>query len=242
MANTSLVEQGGGDIGKVTVKMHRLRVVDKNEVKVPATGPSTRIGNERSSSLDLDTIFSPSGGKHRKTLGDSLDSSSGISGGSSQNQMSVQSLPATTNASPSNLNLNDPATNSRQFVIQTTSHRPPPPSRGVRRYHSCIEMTDATNNRYRIGVIPEKSADGLFKKVKKHDEHLPTFLRGVGIGRSHSSSSKSSKTSKGSKKGGSKSEKKRNKPGRTRSAGLISLLGPPPTKDGKYYDAFAPPV
>ena len=242
MANSKLVEHGGDDLGKVTVKMHRLRVVDKNEVKVPATDPSKQNENERSSSLDLDTIFSPSGGKHRKTLGDSLDSSSGISGGSSQNQMSVQSLPATTNTSPSNLNLNDPATNSRQFVIQTTSHRPPPPTRGVRRYHSCIEMTDATNNRYRIGVIPEKGADGLFKKVKKHDEHLPTFLRGVGIGRSHSSSSKSSKTSKGSKKGGSKSEKKRNKPGRTRSAGLISLLGPPPTKDGKYYDAFAPPV
>ena len=98
-------------------------------------------------------------------------------------------------------------------------------------------MTDATNNRYRLGVIPAKNADGVFKKVPKNVEHLPTFIRGVVRTCSSSSSKASTNKSKSDK------NKTRNKPGKSKSGGLMDLFGPPPTsKDGKFFDAFAPPV
>ena len=232
--NSNPASAGGGGV----VKTNRLKVESKDQRQPREGGPGQNL---RSRSLDLDSIFSPTGSMHRPKLSsDSFNSSglhsSGISsiGSSSQNNhMSIQSMPVLPSSSSQK---NEPSTNTnnlKQFIIETKTHRPlPPSSRGVRRYHSNIEMTDATNNRYRLGVIPAKDADGVFKKVPKHVEHLPTFLRGV-VRTSSSSSSKASTKSKSDK---------RNKLGRAKSGSMMDIFGPPPSKDGKFFDAFAPPV
>ena len=162
----------------------------------PSSHTHTPAQAVRSGSLDLDDIFSPSGGSHRPKVG---HENLGVSGARSQQ-------------------------------IERSQPRAVP-SRGVRRYHS-----DASSLARPKKPGVKGSSEGPGKKPIKMDQ-FPSFLR---------DSNDSGKGSKFRRKDAAsssnptdKKSKKKSKPSRTKSGGLLDLIRPPPkTEKGGYYNGI----